>query len=219
MGLITAVEKQKKRADRVNVFIDEEFAFGSSAEIAYLNKLKIGRQVTDSEIKDLIHKDQVERLLNKALRFLGSRPHSEKEVKDYLTYKGKLKDLETEEEKQEYLGSMDQVTAKLKELNYLNDTEFASWWVKERGEIRSISERILRSELVMKGVNKEVVNEVLNKVESEEEKANKIAQKKAKTLRGLAKEEFRRKLSQFLARRGFAWDLIKKIVDRLVQKG
>jgi regulatory protein len=216
---VTKIEPQKKKKDRFNISLDGVFAFGLSAELAYLNRLKVGKVLTGKEIKELIQKDQTERLTNKALHFLGYRPRSEKEIRDHLTYKGKLGDLETEEEKLEYLESIEQALKKLKELGYLNDKEFAAWWVKERGETKSVSERILKNELLMKGVDREILAEALKSVDSEEDKAMKIATKKARFMQKLDKNEFRLKLSQFLDRKGFEWETVKKVVDSLQQKG
>lgn len=219
MGRVTALEPQKKKKDRVSVFIDEQFAFGLSVELSYLNKLKVGKELTDKEVQQLIGKDQTERLFNKSLRFLGFRPRSEKETRDYLRYRGKLKDLETEEEKQSYLTSIEEAIAKLRKLKFLNDSEFATWWAKQREEARGTSGRILKSELMLKGIDKEIINDVLALGEPEESKAKKVADKKAKILKNLTKEEFRIKLGQYLARAGFNWDTIKKIVDSYRQNG
>lgn len=219
MGRVTSIEPQKKKKDRVNVFIDSVFAFGVSLEIAFLNKLKVGQEISAGQIAELIEKDQVERLQNKALRFLGLRPRSEKEVRDHLTYKGKLSDIQTSEEKQVYTRSIERAIQKLKDLNYLEDSSFARWWVEQRESFRSASRRSIQLELLRKGITKEIIAEVLESGQSEDEKAKNVARKKLKIYKSLPQEKLKVKLGQYLARAGFDWETIKKVVDSLVQKG
>jgi SOS response regulatory protein OraA/RecX len=51
--------------------------------------------------------------------------------------------------------------------------------------------------------------------DKEFEIAFKTASKKAKIYKSLPKQEFNQKLSAFLARRGFSWEIIKKVLDKL----
>ncbi|OGY29323.1 MAG: hypothetical protein A3F35_02230 [Candidatus Woykebacteria bacterium RIFCSPHIGHO2_12_FULL_45_10] len=217
MGRITAIVPQKRKKDRSNIFLEGEFAFGLGGEAVFLNKLKTGKELTEEEVKKLIEADQVERLVEKIVRYLGFRPRSEKEVRDHLTFKGKLKDLKTEEEKRQYIGSIEKALERVRKLGYLDDTEFAKWWVGQRESFRKTSKRVLQSELFKKGISKAVMQEVLGKGISEESKAQALVEKKIKLLKKLSKAEMRIKLGQYLARAGFDWILIKKVVDSTLQ--
>jgi len=215
MGLITLLEPQKKNPQRFNVHLDNQFAFGISAELAFEERLKVGMKLTEKEVEGLVEKDQVRRLVEKAVRFLGYRPRSEKELRDYFLYRGKIRDLTSEEERGKYLTSVEAAIEKVKKLGYLNDKEFAGWWTSQREEFKKSSARQLKLELMKKGISKELIEETLSTGMSEEEKALAIATKKARFLSALPKKEFKIKMGQFLARKGFDWELIKKIVDRL----
>src|SRR3990172_716848 len=87
MNQITDIVQQKKDPKRVNIFLDGKFAFGISLESKIVNHLKIGEQLTAEKVQNLIFSDQVERLYDKAIKFLSYRPRSEKEIRDNLLQK------------------------------------------------------------------------------------------------------------------------------------
>ena len=126
MGKITDIKQQQKDPNRFNVFIDGKFAFGISAEIRFVKKLEVGQRVSEKQNENLITADQTERLLNKALKFLSFRPRSEKEIRDYLLRKGKLKEVKSEVEIKQYEVSVEEVIKRLKKLEQINDYGFAA---------------------------------------------------------------------------------------------
>ena len=221
MGKITDITFQKKDPKRVNISIDGEFAFGFSVEAKFLNKLAVGKNLPQAQINKLVESDQIERLINKAFKFLSFRPRSEKEVRDYLLRKVKIREIEkSDTEQTQYEKSVERVVQKLKNLDQINDKEFASWLVEQRKRFRPRGNRLIKAELAQKGIDKDIINEIAeeNNQESEEELAIKAAQKKYTSYKKLNTNEFRTRLGQYLARRGFDWGTIKKVVDTLEQK-
>ncbi|MCL5411759.1 MAG: RecX family transcriptional regulator [Patescibacteria group bacterium] len=225
MNEITAIEKQKKDSKRVSVFLDGQFAFGISLEQKFEEKLKIGQVLTGVQVKELVEKDQVSRLMDKALHFLSYRPRTEKEVRDQFLRKGKLKDLKTETEKAAYQNSVEKVINQLKKYGQVDDFDFAKWWVEQRLRFNPRGFRLLKMELRQKGVSREIIDQVAKERESQEEatgspeeSALKAGEKKLSLYRNLEKEEFRKKLGQFLMRRGYDWDVIAPVVDILLKK-
>src|SRR5512135_31225 len=85
-GIITALVAQKKNQDRVNVYLDGQFAFGLAAIEAI--RLKRGQVLSDADIARLTQADDIEKAHEKALRFLGNRPRSEWEVRQNLVKAG-----------------------------------------------------------------------------------------------------------------------------------
>jgi regulatory protein len=206
MGVITALEPQKRKRDRVNVFVDGEFIIGLSLEVALKNKLQVGRKISARELERLIQGNELDQILAKVYRFLSYRPRSEKEILDYLA-RNEIGPLST-----------DVVIETLKRQKYLDDEEFARWWVEQRTKFRPRGKRILRAELFKKGISEEVIEETLASQlpDSEvKELVLKAAQKKQLHYRGLDQQEFRRKTTAFLARRGFDWETIKEVLDEL----
>lgn len=215
MGQITDIQPQKKNPKRVNIFLDGSFAFGISRESKIVNKVQIGNQVSDTEVQRLIFDDQVERLYEKAIKFLSYRPRSEKEVSDNLLQKLKLTD-KGEEEKKNFQKSIEKVVDKLRKLELLNDREFTVWWIEQRTKFKKISPRIIKSELFRKGIAKELIEDTLAETEIDSfQLALDAAKKKLSSYQKLPEREFREKMGRFLGSRGFDWEVIKRVVDTL----
>src|SRR3989344_543027 len=124
MAKITKIEPQKKNPLRENIFLDGEFAFGISAELRFLSKLHINDLITPAQAEKLIQKDQVARLIAKALKFLSYRQRSEKETRDHLLFKGKLTEMDSDEEKKSYQKSVLEACSFLTKNKYLDDKQF-----------------------------------------------------------------------------------------------
>ncbi|MEX0616298.1 MAG: RecX family transcriptional regulator [Candidatus Woykebacteria bacterium] len=223
---ITNIEPQKKK-QRFNIFLNGEFSFGVSADVLFEEKLKVGRDLDESEVSKVIEQDQTKRLLDKSLRLLSYRPRSEKEVRDYLLRKQKIKEIEKSEvEKAQYEKSIERVISRLKDLDQIDDKEFALWWAEQRSKFKPLGQSLIKLELRQKGIDVDIIEEVAKGAQgteetngSEVELAKKAALKKLGSYKNLEKAEFRVKMGQFLARRGFSWDIIKKVVDTLSKKG
>ena len=69
-------------------------------------------------------------------------------------------------------------------------------------------------ELRMKGIKKEVIDQVLSNIKVDEEKvARELLNKKSYKWKNLPKREARAKMSAFLARKGFTWEVIRRVVE------
>jgi regulatory protein len=194
MRTITAIEVQKKNPNRVNIHLDDQFAFGLNRIVAVW--MKVGQQLTDEKITALQEADARESAMQKALHFLGYRHRSVEEVR---------KNLQKHEIPAEVI---EDTIIKLEQENLLGDGNFAREWVENRSTFRPKGKRVLALELRQKGLTDEVIQEALDKSINEEALALKAAQKHAGRLKGLAWPEFRQKLSSFLGRRGFSFDVI-----------
>lgn len=214
---ITDITEQKKNPLRVSIFIDGKFAFGLSKEVLFDSHLSINDSISSQVVDELIEKDQVERLLNKALKFLSFRMRSEQEIRDYFFRKGKLEMEQDSLEKTRYESSIEKVIAKLTGLDQINDKEFAKWWVGQRSKFRPKGAQVLKIELMKKGISKDIIDKVLPHT-SQVELALKAASRKHEQLKILPQQEYTQKLSAFLARRGFDWETIRSVIDTLKSK-
>ena len=218
MNQISDIQLQKKNPKRVNIFVDGKYAFGISRELKIINKLQINTEINQENIEKLVFADQVERLYEKAIKFLSFRPRSEKEVHDNLLQKLKLTD-KGEEEKNNFERSISEVIKKLKKLGLINDSEFAVWWVEQRTKFKNTSPRIIKSELFKKGINKEIIEEIL--IESQVDPfqlAVEAGRKKLNSFKKLDERTFKEKMNRFLASRGFDWEIVKRAVDTLIKE-
>jgi regulatory protein len=200
MKKITAIEAQKRRPNRVNIYLDGEFAFGLERITAAW--LRVGQELDESKIAQLQAEDTRERALQQALLFLSYRARSESEIRQNLR-------------KHEIPETIIEATLeRLRQDGLANDAQFARAWVENRSAFRPRSRRMLALELRQKGLDEEAARSALQSVD-EEALAYQAAQKRAQRLRTLEWNEFRTKLSAFLARRGFPYPLIVSIVTRV----
>lgn len=202
MAIITEIKNQKRNADRFNVYLDGEFALGLAASVAA--GLRVGQNLSPVEIVALQQQDDVEKAKNSALQLIARRPRSEAEIERSLRKKGFDDPV------------IEQVIARLLEVDLLNDAEFAAYWVEQREVFRPRSKLALRLELQQKGVGRTVIDTALNNV-NEESAARHLGQKQATRWTQLPEDEFRVKLGSFLQRRGFPYDVIKITIDDIWQ--
>jgi regulatory protein len=149
--------------------------------------------------------------LDVALRFLAARPRTEHEVRQRLWRAG----VDAAE--------IDRVLARLRQHGLVDDAQFARHWVEQRQTFRPRGARLLRAELRQRGIDAQSAEAAAQTVEpSADQSAYQAALKRARQLaasrRGGAAADaraFKHLLSQFLARRGFDWDTIAPVVDRL----
>ncbi|MDN5276292.1 MAG: regulatory protein [Clostridiales bacterium] len=142
----------------------------------------------------------------RALRYLGFRPRTQKEVEEYLKRKGFDR------------GAIEKAIEKLKGYGFIDDRAFASSWVNSRLRNNPKGRAAMARELRQKGVDAEIIDEVMESVprEQEEAVANRLAQKYYERYREVDERERVYKTAQALARRGFDWELIQRIIRRLI---
>jgi len=156
-------------------------------------------------------KELFEKILNKAYHLLSFRPRAEAEIRRRLQ----------KHTKKEVL--IDKVVERLRELNLLNDHEFVRWWVEERQTFRPKGKQLIELELKRQGIKKEIIDEVLGQEGasgslSQVELARQAIKKKISLYKNLSRREFRQKVGEFLARRGFDWETIGSVIDSLKEE-
>ena len=203
-GVITALKLQRRKKNRVNVFIDDQYQFGVHGIIAA--GLKVGQELSEADIERLKDEDEDQRAYERALRYLSRRPHSEKEIANKLS-RNRIE-----------INVQDRVLMRLREVSLVDDVEFARVWVENRQTFRPRSGLMLRSELRGKGVSKEAIETALEGFD-EAEAALTVARKACKRYGDLTEEASNRRLRQFLARRGFSFELISSTLSILMDEG
>ena len=200
MRKITAIEAQKHTPNRVNIHLDGEFAFGLSRIVAAW--LRVGQELGEEKIKRLQDEDAQERAFQQAMLFLSYRARSEAEIRQNLR-------------KHEIPGEVVEHTLeRLRRDGLANDGQFARTWVENRSSFRPRSRRLLALELRQKGLKEEAVASAVEAVD-DNALAYEAALKRAPRFKDLEWIEFRKKLSGFLARRGFSYPVIAPVVTRV----
>lgn len=196
---ITALSVQRRNPQRVNIYLDGEFAFGLARLVAAW--LEIGQVLSDEKITQLQAEDAQEVAYQQALNLLSYRPRSAAEIRQNLKRHGADE------------VCMQQVIERLERSGLVNDAQFARVWVENRSEFRPRSQRALIYELRQRGVAAQEIEEAVQELDNQE-LACLAALKHARKLKDFGLQDFRKKMYAFLARRGFSYQDSSVAVQR-----
>lgn len=137
-----------------------------------------------------------------AVQFLANRPRSVAEIRRHL--RGKRFDDE----------AVDGAIDKLRAQRYVDDLDFAKYWVEQRSRFRPRGDRALVSELSSKGVSRETIDAAMGDMpaESEADRARRAIARHMRRWESLEPPERKRKIHAFLAQRGFGYDVIDEVI-------
>lgn len=203
-GTVTAIQIQARDPNRVSVFVDGAFSFGVAREVAAEFGLDKDRVIDESGLAELLARELLHRATSTALNFLAYRVRSEGEIRRRLR-QGKFPE-----------STIEQTLDKLREWHYVDDPDFARRWIENRGAHRPRGARLLARELKVKGISGVVLTDALEEADLDEESdALALARGRVQRLSGLAPPVRERRLSGFLARRGYGYDVIQTTLKTL----
>lgn len=222
---ITALIAQKNNPKRINLYIDEKFTIGISLQLAVESKLSVNKNLSVSEIENLLLKINSENLFDIAVNFLSYRPRTRRELVIHLKKKiteQKIRSKLIKISPPDTENLVNAVCEKLERLGFLNEKEFILWWVDQRQKHRQKSLWIIKSELLQKGLDKKIIDEVItdNKAEvrTDFENAMTLSEKRLKRISNLSLKLQKESLFSYLRQRGFGYELIQDVIDRICQK-
>lgn len=220
---ITAMKQGVKNPNRVNVFVNEKYAFSLDVAQVVDLKLKVGTEMSAEDLAEYKKKSEFGKLYQRALEWVLVRPRSVKELSDYLCRKLKTSSSDSLPRARRYgaqslnplLVSRGRSSEDIIELSrniidllmskgYVDDRKFAEYYVENRFVKKGISQKRLKMELMKKGVAKEIIDEVVCARDDEEEILKIIAKKR--------KKYDDEKLIQYLCRQGFSYQLAQSLV-------
>lgn len=207
-GKITAIAVQAHDSQRVNIFIDGEFAIGVGLATLAAERLFVGMPVDEAAWARLEAAGQAEKALLAAMRLLDARPRAAAEIRLRL----RRKEFTPE--------AIDGALARLADLGLVDDAAFSRYVIENRQTFRPRGRLAIRDELRRKGVQRDVIDAALEEQEEEPDAEQERAMGVARSaLRRYAdapdRITFQRRLGGFLQRRGFALDIIRPILDIL----
>ena len=200
--LIAAIIHVGRRRRLRAIELDDGRTFVLSGKTVDEAGLRAGDEVEESVLTELAERDERSRAVDLSLHSLAQRPRSESEIRRKLT------------QKQISERAAEGAVVRLRELGLLDDHRFAQQWVDERLRLRPRGRRMLRKELLDKGIARGLVEEVLDRDLKEERNAIAIAEKAMERMRSLEPGVARRRLAAMLARRGFGYEVARFAVRR-----
>lgn len=273
MPTVTSLRGAVRDPHRINVFLDGKFSFSLTLTELADSKLHQGQVLTNPEVERLRNLSSLGKLYQQTLEYCFSRPHSKKEIIDYLErkrlrrdiswkrfeehqlkmqndpeYAARVKEIRqhtkeqnqkireidfTENNTYEYRGikktnlptkpadritseMIQEVVSRLESQNYINDQDFARYFIENRHQNKGISTKRLIQELKIKGIDSDIIEQAMfdqgtgNFLRDEEVEIEKMIKKQ------LRKTSDRQKIIAYLARQGFSYDLIKAKLDQFL---
>lgn len=201
--IITNITSQKD-PERVNIFIDNQFAFGLFLWTKEELGLKKGMEIDEGLLESIKSKDELQGAKSKAYQYLSFRQRTQRELEDYLLKKDFSRN------------TVETVIESLKEAGYVDDLDFARTFVRDKTSYKSFGPYRIINELVQKGISKELIDQALEEEYHEEldELVDMVEARYSSILHDKSDKRFRR-IGGFLQRKGHSYDTIRKVLDRI----
>lgn len=206
MSKITKIEIQKRNKDRVNVYVDEEFAFACDMELVYKFNLNKDAVINMDEIGEVLKEEDYISCKNSAIRVIEKTYKTESEIVKKLRDKG-YKD-----------ESIARTLEFLTKYDFINDKRYASMFVKDR--VRTQGKNNIKYKLIQKGVSEDLISDALDNVNEDDEydTALKLCNKKYNILikSNSDKNVIKQKLFRFMVSKGYDYSLCNKVVKNVL---
>ncbi|WP_127836328.1 recombination regulator RecX [Clostridium prolinivorans] len=203
---ITKIEIQKRNKNRVNIFIDKDFAFACSTELVFTYGLKENKVIDSEKLLQIVDEDNYLKCKETALKIVEKSYKTEKEMIDKLKLKGY-------DDK-----TIDKVINFLINYSFLNDENYVEMYIKDK--IKTEGKNKIRYSLLKKGISEEIIENKINDIDTslEIDNALKLAKKKYTILIKTEKDNKKiyKKLGDFLLRKGYTFEETKQILNKVV---
>ncbi len=204
---ITDIQIDAKKPDRCTLFLDRrQFGVVDSSLITALG-LRIGLEIEAQVLQKLIEAAGVTETKNFILDLLRNQSYSKQQLIDLL---GRRECSER---------TIDTALAELEELGVVKGENYARSWVNRRLRFKPRGKRVLKRELVSKGIDQTTADCVLDTIDDKDESgmALKAARKQAVHYKSLLPHVAKRRMHDFLLRRGFDVDTIQRVINQVLK--
>lgn len=198
MSRITRIEQQKKKKNRVNIYIDGEFSLGLYKDTVVKYHLYENKEITRDEIASIKAFEEIIDAKEKIRNYISYRERSRKEAEVYLKSRGIRDEIIAE------------VLNDFEDANLINDHRFALAWIKDRNKINPKGNFALKMALLNKGIEESQIDKILQSVD-EKENALKALEKAFRKYG--RKKASREKIFDYLKRRGFDLNIASEILN------
>ncbi len=207
MPIITKIEVQKKNEERVNIYVDEEFFMAIYKELVFTFNLKKGDTIQGDNLRQVLRDEMFLKAKNKALNTLSKTSQSEKKIRQKLS-----DDFEED--------IIDDVIDFLQKYNFINDDELASKIINTNLSINKYGSNKIKQNLYNKGLDKSTIDEAISGIDNdlEFENALHLAQKRYSRLKNEDPKKIYAKISNHLAYKGFNYDIIKSVLNKVLKE-
>lgn len=208
MKKISKIEYQKNNKNRVNIYLDDSFAFGVDLNIMIKYSLAKNMELEDEFVEEILKAEEEINVYNYAVSLLSRHAKSEKQLRSKLKEKGYDSQF------------IDSAIYKLKEQRYLDDERYSEMLISSKINVSKYGKRRIKEILYEKGIDRDTIDEKLDLLSEEDEliRAYSLGEKRLKTLSENETRKLIVRLSNYLINKGFEYSTVKKAVSRLLDK-
>lgn len=205
MPIITKIEAQQKNEDRVNIYLNDQFFMGIYKELVFTLNLKKGMEIDEEVLKNMLYDEMYIKAKNKALNILSKAPQSEKNIINKLS-----SDFDEE--------IIEDVLVFLRKYKFVNDEDLAQRITNTNLKINKCGKNRIKQNLYNKGIDRSTIDSVVSDIDSdvEFENAMYLAKKRYERVKNEDRNKIYQKISQHLAYKGFGYDIIKRVLNKLL---
>jgi regulatory protein len=199
--IITSVERKRRRRGRVEICVDGVSLIELARTTVTSRGLRPGRDIDAAEIDAIVAADARHTALDTAAAMLARRPHSEREIRRKLAQRKHDQSI------------IDETIERLLAMKLIDDAEFARTWAESRDRTSPRGRRMIAGELRTHGVTPEIARAATAEID-EADAAYRVAARRVRSLAPTGDRAFAERLSGYLQRRGFGWDVVQRTVRR-----
>lgn len=204
-GKITSLELKGRHGDRAAVTIADLYTFEISAELMRRRELAEGDHLSKEVQGRLLVENEIDDAREVALNYLSYKPRTTAEVERRLRREG-YREVVVED-----------VVADLEEREYIDDETYARLFADERFTSKGYGPYRVEQDLRKRGVDQAAIDAAVAEVfdtTAMREEARRQAEKRWDRLSDESNLRRRKKkLYDYLARRGFPFELVREVVD------
>lgn len=202
---VTKIQQQKKRKNRYNIFLNDEYAFAIDEDVFVKYHIHKGMELTEKEIQEITNDEDFHSTYVMAINYLSYRMRTSREIRTYLREKEVTQEM------------IEEVVNRLEREELIDDQSFAEAFVRDRMKQTSKGPRIIVKELQEKGVNRDIASSAVLQYDEEEQfsKAYKWAQKEAKKKSTHAAKRQKTQIHNKLMQKGFASDVVSAVMNEI----
>lgn len=203
---ISKISTQKKK-HRYNIYVNDSFSLGVHEDVLIKYNLSVGMEVSDDFIQDVLMAEEQSKATNYCLNRLSYRQRSEKELRDSMKIKGYAED------------NIEVAIEYCKKYGYIDDLKFAQSFVSDKINLNKYGPERIKYDLILKGISRDIIDKALV-VDRDEQlnMAREVANKKKSSYKNDNQIAIYRKMSSFLQRKGFTYDVISSVVREILEE-
>ena len=203
---ITDIQSHLQNPLHLKIYLDDKHHVVVPSILVENLGLRIGLEIEAEVIEKLIVAEEMMRAKKFALEMLREEIYSKTQMSRYLEKEGYSDE------------TVKAIVTELIQSGHIRDREFAEKWIQRRLKSNPRGRKLLKMELIEKGVDRKTVEQVVNELNKDDEErlALQIAEKQGKKYKHLSNQVAHRRLHGYLARRGYDPDLILKIIHQVL---